>query len=165
MDFEQFLSQASTQNTKEKSAVSAVSEGKPGEKKHTVCLVDDLKSISSSMKREITLAARHSEIAVIIWEFQDPMQAVEHLQKNRPDLLITDVKMPYMTGDKLVEIVKKIYPDLPVIVVTGFATKENILSVYKSDKNSIVLSKPWEPKRLIETVAQLLGIPLTWPED
>lgn len=164
MDFDEFLANAQ----KEKAAAPAGNQkavNKANGKMYSIFLVDDLKSISSSMKREIMLAARASEVSITITDFQDPELALEELQKSKPDLLITDVKMPYLTGDKLVEAVKKVHPELPVIVVTGFATKENILSVYKSDKNSIILSKPWESKRLIETVALLLQTPLVWPED
>lgn len=133
------------------------------EKVYKIVMVDDIKSISSSMKRELTFVARKLDnVKLSIVDIQDPEIAYEYLQKCRPDLLISDVKMPYLTGDKLVEAVKKLYPDLPVIVVTGFATKENILSVYKSDKNSIILSKPWEPERLVGAVNQMLGTNFQW---
>ncbi|MGE8722046.1 response regulator [Leptospira terpstrae] len=115
------------------------------------------------MKRELSFVARKLEdVKLSIVDIQDPEIAYEYLQKCKPDLLISDVKMPYLSGDKLVEGVKKLYPDLPVIVVTGFATKENILSVYKSDKNSIILSKPWEPERLVAAVNQMLGTNFNW---
>ncbi|TGK87756.1 response regulator [Leptospira noumeaensis] len=132
-------------------------------KVYKIVMVDDIKSISSSMKRELSFVARKLDnVKLSIVDIQDPEIAYEYLQKSRPDLLISDVKMPYLTGDKLVEAVKKLYPDLPVIVVTGFATKENILSVYKSDKNSIILSKPWEPERLVGAVNQMLGTNFQW---
>ncbi|TGK88351.1 response regulator [Leptospira bourretii] len=142
---------------------SLVADVSKDEKVYKIVMVDDIKSISSSMKRELTFVARKLDnVKLSIVDIQDPEIAYEYLQKCRPDLLISDVKMPYLTGDKLVEAVKKLYPDLPVIVVTGFATKENILSVYKSDKNSIILSKPWEPERLVGAVNQMLGTNFQW---
>ncbi|MCG6145656.1 response regulator [Leptospira bandrabouensis] len=144
---------------------SQVTDVKKEEKVYKIVMVDDIKSISSSMKRELTFVARKLDnVKLSIIDIQDPEIAFEYLQKSRPDLLISDVKMPYLTGDKLVEAVKKLYPDLPVIVVTGFATKENILSVYKSDKNSIILSKPWEPERLVGAVNQMLGTNFQWSD-
>ncbi|MCT8334888.1 response regulator [Leptospira sp. 85282-16] len=144
---------------------SQVTDVKKDEKVYKIVMVDDIKSISSSMKRELTFVARKLDnVKLSIIDIQDPEIAYEYLQKSRPDLLISDVKMPYLTGDKLVEAVKKLYPDLPVIVVTGFATKENILSVYKSDKNSIILSKPWEPERLVGAVNQMLGTNFQWSD-
>ncbi|EKJ87882.1 response regulator [Leptospira meyeri] len=142
---------------------SQATELSKDEKVYKIVMVDDIKSISSSMKRELTFVSRKLDnVKLSIVDIQDPEIAYEYLQKCKPDLLISDVKMPYLTGDKLVEAVKKLYPDLPVIVVTGFATKENILSVYKSDKNSIILSKPWEPERLVGAVNQMLGTNFQW---
>lgn len=142
---------------------SQITDNKKGEKIYKIVMVDDIKSISSSMKRELSFVARKlDDVKLTIVDIQDPEIAYEYLQKSKPDLLISDVKMPYLSGDKLVEAVKKLYPDLPVIVVTGFATKENILSVYKSDKNSIILSKPWEPERLVAAVNQMLGTNFNW---
>lgn len=142
---------------------SQITDNKKGEKVYKIVMVDDIKSISSSMKRELSFVARKlDDVKLAIVDIQDPEFAYEYLQKSKPDLLISDVKMPYLSGDKLVEAVKKLYPDLPVIVVTGFATKENILSVYKSDKNSIILSKPWEPERLVAAVNQMLGTNFNW---
>lgn len=144
---------------------SKASKTSSEEKVYKIVMVDDVKTISSSMKRELAFVNRKKEnIRLVITDFQDPEVAVDYLKKYKPDLLISDIKMPYLSGDKLVETIKKVYPDLPVIVVTGFATKENILSVYKSDKDSIILSKPWAPERFIEAVNQLLGTDFSWTE-
>ncbi|TGL04767.1 response regulator [Leptospira bouyouniensis] len=142
---------------------SQLTDVKKEEKIYKIVMVDDIKSISSSMKRELSFVARKIDnVKLVMVDIQDPEIAFEYLQKSKPDLLISDVKMPYLMGDKLIEAVKKLYPELPVIVVTGFATKENILSVYKSDKNSIILSKPWEPERLVAAVNQMLGTNFQW---
>lgn len=144
---------------------SKVSKINSEEKVYKIVMVDDVKTISSSMKRELAFVNRKKEnIRLVITDFQDPEVAVDYLKKYKPDLLISDIKMPYLSGDKLVETIKKVYPDLPVIVVTWFATKENILSVYKSDKDIIILSKPWAPERFIEAVNQLLGTDFSWTE-
>ncbi|GBF50642.1 response regulator receiver domain protein [Leptospira ryugenii] len=164
MDFDEFMALAIKEDEEKKEKGNQVtSQSNPNGRRYHIVLVDDLRNISASMKREILLAAKSSDLSVYVWEFQDPEVALQKIPKIKPDLLITDIKMPYLTGDKLVETVKKQMPDLPVIVVTGFATKENILSVYRSDKNSIVLSKPWESKRLMDTIAGLIGAPLEWP--
>ncbi|TGN10408.1 response regulator [Leptospira ilyithenensis] len=139
--------------------------GSKNEKVIKIVMVDDLKSISSSMKRELMFVSKNTEgYRFNIIDFQDSEVALKFLEANQPDLLISDIKMPFLTGDKLVEEVKKFYPDLPIIVVTGYATRDNILSVYKSDKNSIILTKPWEPKRLVQALNKLLELDLIWPE-
>jgi DNA-binding NtrC family response regulator len=68
-----------------------------------------------------------------------------------------------MTGDKLVEKVKAKFPELPVIVITGYATKENIINIYKADKNCVVLTKPWELESLLNALSKLLKMALELP--
>ncbi|TGL57907.1 response regulator [Leptospira ognonensis] len=147
-------------------------EAKGSKENHTkdvrlikVIMVDDIKSISSAMKREIMNIVRNTEgIRFHITDIQDPEAALAYIKTHKPDLLISDIKMPFLTGDKLIEEVKKTFPELPIIVVTGFATKENIVSVYKSDKNCIILSKPWEAERLVAALNKLLNLNIAWED-
>lgn len=130
-----------------------------------VIMVDDIKSISSAMKRELMNIVRNTEnLRFQITDIQDPEVALDYIKTHKPDLLISDIKMPFLTGDKLVEEVKKLFPALPIIVVTGFATKENIVSVYKSDKECIILSKPWETERLVAALNKLLNLKINWED-
>jgi DNA-binding NtrC family response regulator len=47
--------------------------------------------------------------------------ALDNLKNDRYDMLITDLKMPGMSGEELFNAVKKEYPDLPVVVITGYS--------------------------------------------
>ncbi|MBD3232992.1 MAG: response regulator [candidate division Zixibacteria bacterium] len=47
--------------------------------------------------------------------------ALKHLKDERYDMVITDLKMPGMSGEELFRAVKKEYPDLPVVVITGYS--------------------------------------------
>jgi DNA-binding NarL/FixJ family response regulator len=130
-----------------------------------VIMVDDVKSISAAMKRELMNIVRNTEgIRFHITDIQDPETALDYIKLHKPDLLISDIKMPFLSGDKLIDEVKKVFPTLPIIVVTGFATKENIVSVYKSDKDCIILSKPWESDRLVQALNKLLNLTIVWEE-
>ncbi len=42
-----------------------------------------------------------------ITDIQDPEAALAYIKTHKPDLLISDIKMPFLTGDKLIEEVKK----------------------------------------------------------
>jgi len=52
-------------------------------------------------------------------------EALRHIQEDRPDLVITDLRMPEMDGLELLQELKSNFPNLPVIVLTAFGTVEN----------------------------------------
>jgi len=71
------------------------------------------------------------------------------------DLVITDMTMPELTGDKIVTEMKKVRPDIPVILCTGFSEKiaNGIMSGIKPDR---ILMKPAGKDDLLRTIRVLL---------
>ena len=61
----------------------------------------------------------------------DPHQALALVESERPDLLLTDLKMPGMDGMELLRRSHAIDPTLPVIVITAFATIESAVAAIK----------------------------------
>src|SRR5205814_3744313 len=57
--------------------------------------------------------------------------AVQRLGATKFDLLITDLKMPKMTGIELLAEAKKLKPDMPVVVMTAFATVSTAVEAMK----------------------------------
>jgi CheY-like chemotaxis protein len=54
----------------------------------------------------------------------DPLAALERIKRNPPDLLITDVRMPGMSGLELLLAARAVSPRLPVVVITAYGTAE-----------------------------------------
>ena len=78
--------------------------------------------------------------------------------KNAPhefDLVITDMTMPGLTGDKLVVEIKNLRPEIPVILCTGFSEKiaDGRAGVVKPDK---ILMKPVAMDDLLKNIRYLL---------
>ncbi|MAE68961.1 MAG: hypothetical protein CME06_00670 [Gemmatimonadetes bacterium] len=72
----------------------------------------------------------------------------------KPDLLITDVKMPRMDGISLVKEVRQRDSCFPIVVVTAFATPE--LSPFESGEHPVaVLRKPFSLAKLIMRIESL----------
>jgi len=72
------------------------------------------------------------------------------------DLLITDLIMPYVSGVGIISIVKKKYPGLPIIAITGWGDfPEALAAEAKADQ---VLKKPFQLLKLEQTVRELLGV-------
>lgn len=62
---------------------------------------------------------------------QDGSDAAEQVLKHQPDMVLTDLKMPGKDGIAVLEEVLRVAPDLPVIVVTGYATIESAVEAVK----------------------------------
>jgi len=54
----------------------------------------------------------------------DGLQALESLKQNIISLVVTDLKMPNMDGFELLAHIMQYYPDIPVIIITGYSTPE-----------------------------------------
>src|SRR5918999_3645512 len=82
-------------------------------------------------------------------------EAMEMLTNEWFDLVITDFVMPHGHGLQLVDVVHTLYPELPVVLLTGY------LSVITGNKimsgKGVVLEKPFNLDELLSTVRGLLG--------
>jgi DNA-binding NtrC family response regulator len=61
----------------------------------------------------------------------DPLEGLGLIETERPDLLITDLKMPGMDGMELLRRAREVDPALPVIVITAFATIESAVAAVR----------------------------------
>ena len=82
----------------------------------TILIVDDEKNIVSGLEEAFTLESYNVLTAY------DGKEAWDKVNTNNVDLVITDLRMPMMNGNELVERISSAYPTLPVIVLTGHGT-------------------------------------------
>jgi two-component system response regulator HupR/HoxA len=75
-------------------------------------------------------------------------EALKILQEAPVDAIITDQKMPGMTGIEFLEISQKAYPNLVRIVLTGFTEVEDLIAAINTGKVHKYITKPWEPDDL-----------------
>ena len=88
-------------------------------------------------------------------------KALEMLKEEPFDIVITDIKMPELSGIELLEIIRKEYPEITVIVITGYSTVETAVEAMKlgafdylpkpftSDQVTLVIKKAVERKNLL----------------
>ena len=74
---------------------------------------------------------------------------------HRYDLLLTDLIMPQLDGDKLVSEIIEIRPDMPVIITSGF-TDTIVNDNFKQISNKAFIPKPFQPQELAKTVRLVL---------
>ena len=71
------------------------------------------------------------------------------------DLVLTDMKMPKMTGIELLDKLQQLQPDLPVIIMTAFGTVEKAVSAMKKGAFDYIL-KPFKNEEILVTIAKAL---------
>jgi len=87
----------------------------------------------------------------------DGQQALNELKKNQFDMLLTDIVMPQMDGIALAFKAAMDYPDLPVLLMTGYAAERqraHNLDALIQD----VISKPFTLQEIREAVRKMLSV-------
>lgn len=80
--------------------------------------------------------------------------AIERVKRNDYDIVITDLKMPEISGIEILEKVKEISPKTEVIVITGYGTVENAVEAMKKGAKDYI-TKPFEPQNLIKIIEDI----------
>jgi two-component system response regulator FlrC len=88
---------------------------------------------------------------------EDGRAAMESVKKSVCDLVITDVKMPYINGIDLLGRIKKEQCSLPVIVVTAYGTVEHAVNAMKEGAFDYI-QKPFDTETLYGVVERALGL-------
>src|SRR5205085_1928785 len=85
----------------------------PRAARHRILVVDDEASIRELLSKTLALAEYQVETAA------DGSTALARLREMAYDLVIADLKMPGMDGLMLIRQIKRLQPDLPIIIITG----------------------------------------------
>ncbi len=83
------------------------------------------------------------------------IEAVKIAGASDLDLVLTDMKMPKMSGIELLEKLQQLYPGLPVIIMTAFGTVEKAVSAMKKGAFDYIL-KPFKNEEIMVTIAKAL---------
>jgi DNA-binding NtrC family response regulator len=92
--------------------------------------------------------------------FVDPLTALQHVQNDCKycQVLVSDIRMPALTGFQLVRKVKDLRPEMKVIMMTMFeVNKPEFEAVFPSTPIDAVIRKPFTPSQLIEKIRGFLG--------
>ena len=110
-----------------------------------ILVVDDESTICDSVKKIL------SRKGFLVENSLNADQAIEMMKTNNYDLLITDLMMPNTSGIELIEMVKKHYPEIDVMVITGYASIETAVKATKLGALDYI-PKPFTPDELAEKV-------------
>jgi len=125
-----------------------------GSARQNILIVDDEDIARSNMTHVLRKDGYECRSA------ENGLAALEILAKEDIDLIISDLKMDHMDGLELLTEVSHSYPEIPVIMVTGFATVNSAVQAMKSGA-AYYLGKPVNLDELRKTVREVLAQKLT----
>lgn len=95
-------------------------------------------------------------------ECEDGVDGIQSLKKKKYDVITLDLHMPRLGGEQVMQIIHKRNEDIPVIVISGYLTKEKIQTLTALGVKSFI-SKPFDMKHFYHEVNKLC--PLTSKEN
>ncbi len=104
----------------------------------TVLFVDDEASVLRSIKRGVFEEAYESLFA------ESGAEALELLETHDVQVLVTDMRMPEMTGLELLRIVQEKHPDIVRIVLSGYTHVTTLLTAINHGHIYKFITKPWQ---------------------
>ena len=110
-----------------------------------VWIVDDDQSVRWVLEKALKQADMETR------SFERAEHLLEAIDNDTPDVLITDVRMPGMSGLALLERLRTTQPDLPIIVITAHSDLENAVAAYKGGAFEY-LPKPFDLDEAVELV-------------
>ncbi len=123
-----------------------------------VVIVDDepgiLLALKAILRREYKVLATN-----------DPAEAPDLVLANDAEVIISDQKMPGMTGVDVLRAVRKQSPRTTRIMLTGFSDREDIAASINEGEVFRFLSKPWDNDRLRAAVSDAVEAARSWSEE
>ena len=131
-------------------------EGKPLEHKmqaiapgHRVLVIDDDEKL---LKITEELLVRHSFVVTLC---PDSTQVIPLLKRSAFEAVLLDIRMPGFEGTDLLPLIKKIQPELPVILVSAYCDEANA-GYYHSLGAFDIIGKPFSHEVVLDTLARAL---------
>ncbi|MFZ4679074.1 MAG: sigma-54-dependent transcriptional regulator [Flavobacterium sp.] len=108
-----------------------------------------------SIRRVLTKILLEESDTYIVEEAEDGKSGFEKIKNEDYDLVLCDIKMPKMNGEELLEAVKKIKPEIPMVMISGHGDLETAVNTMRLGAFDYI-SKPPDLNRLLNTVRNAL---------
>lgn len=116
-----------------------------------ILVADDDRAIRSVTRR--VLEAEDYDVSTAA----NGAEAIDLMRGDPPDLVILDLKMPVMDGPTALKEIRRQWPDLPVVVLSGY-TNGDLMTQVLQYSPIIILAKPAAPRQIIAAVRGALGL-------
>lgn len=126
--------------------------------KPVIAYIDD-----EPMNLTVLQAALPSEWEVHV--FDNPLKAIDAIVDLKPWIVISDQKMPGMTGSRFLELVAKMLPDAMRVIVTGYSDEDLIIDSVRKAQIRDYIRKPWDVEDLEHRIKKLIEVYLLEKEN
>jgi PAS domain S-box-containing protein/diguanylate cyclase (GGDEF)-like protein len=114
----------------------------------TLLLVDDEENILNALKRLLRRDGYHLITAT------SAAEGLQRLAEHEVDVIVSDQRMPGMTGVEFLRRAKELYPDTVRMVLSGYTELQSIIDAVNEGAIYKFLTKPWDDERLRSHVAE-----------
>lgn len=119
-------------------------------KKYTILYVEDDKMVNEELSFFL------KKIVGTVYTAFNGKEGLSAYKKYKPDAVVTDIKMPIMSGLEMAKNIKEIDNDVPIIVTTAFDEQEYLLNSVDIGIDEYVL-KPINPFTLLDSIINSLN--------
>jgi excisionase family DNA binding protein len=149
-DIDAWLESQRTRGGRAAAAAPAPTTAWAARERPRVLVVDDEASIREMLSKTLALSEYDVDVA------PDGRTALDRMRLFTYDLLITDLKMPGMDGMSVIREAKRLKPDLPVVIITGYSTESSAIEAVNLGVAGY-LTKPFRVPRVLAVTAKALG--------
>lgn len=103
-----------------------------------------------------TIALRLKKDGYEVLTTDNGREAIELISAHAPDVIITDIMMPYATGLEIVSMVKQLPKKIPIIVLSAMGQENVVLEAFNLGADDFI-SKPFSPNELSVRVKRLMA--------
>jgi two-component system nitrogen regulation response regulator NtrX len=107
------------------------------------------------IRRVLTKILSEENDTYLVQEAEDGLQGIELVKNEDFDLILCDIKMPKMDGVEVLETIKKIKPEIPMVMISGHGDLETAIQTMRLGAFDYI-SKPPDLNRLLNTVRNAL---------
>ena len=109
----------------------------------------------AAIRRVLSKILSEENDTYVVEDAEDGIQGLEKIKNNDYDLVLCDIKMPKMDGVEVLEEVKKIKPEIPMVMISGHGDMETAIQTMRLGAFDYI-SKPPDLNRLLNTVRNAL---------
>ena len=123
-------------------------------KKLNICIVEDEEILRETLKDDLT------DAGYSVTAFDHPVKALEYITKNNVDVVVSDIRLPQMSGLELLPKIKSAKPETFVVMMTAFGTVDSAVEAMKKGAYDY-LTKPFDKEELLiilDRIKELLSL-------